>query len=141
LLVIALLVLGTLATLPIGIIAGSLAKSSRLVGTWVMAPLVGLVMISGILGPIDNLWGWVQGVAQVFPMYWLGLGMRTAFLPDSAVTYELGDSWRTVEVFGVLGAWAIAGLVLAPIVLRRMARREAGSLVEARKQEQLQRIG
>lgn len=28
--------------------------------------------------------------------------------------------------FGVLSAWAIAGLVLTPVVLRRMARRESG---------------
>jgi ABC-2 type transport system permease protein len=100
-----------------------------------------MVTISGIFGPMDDLWEGVQLIAQVFPMYWLALGMRSAFLPDSAATYELGDSWRTLEVFGVLGAWAVVGLVVAPMVLRRMARRESGSLLETRKQEQLQRIG
>ena len=42
---------------------------------------------------------------------------------------EIGHSWRHLETLGVLGAWAIAGLVLAPILLRRMARRESGSSV------------
>jgi ABC-2 type transport system permease protein len=30
--------------------------------------------------------------------------------------------------------WTVAGLVLAPIVLRRMARRESGSAVAARRE-------
>jgi ABC-2 type transport system permease protein len=34
-------------------------------------------------------------------------------------------------MFAVLGVWAVLGMVLAPIVLRRMARRESGSTVAA----------
>jgi len=30
-------------------------------------------------------------------------------------------------MFAVLGVWAVIGLLLAPIVLRRMARRQSGS--------------
>ena len=52
---------------------------------------------------------------------------------------EIGGSWRHWETLGVLGAWAVVGLVLAPFVLRRMARRESGSRVEARRQRALQR--
>lgn len=74
-------------------------------------------------------------------MYWLGLGMRSALLPDAAAAVELGESWRQVETAGVLGAWAILGLVVAPIVLRRMARRESGSSVAERRQKLLQRVG
>jgi ABC-2 type transport system permease protein len=40
----------------------------------------------------------------------------------------------------VLGAWAVAGLVVAPMVLRRMARRESGSSVAARREKALQRV-
>ena len=36
---------------------------------------------------------------------------------------ELTHSWRTLETLGVLGLWAIVGLLVAPVVLRRMARR------------------
>ena len=39
----------------------------------------------------------------------------------------------------MLGAWAVAGLLIAPPVLRRMARRESGSAMEARRQQHLQR--
>ncbi|MGH3353171.1 MAG: ABC transporter permease, partial [Nocardioides sp.] len=67
------------------------------------------------------------------PYYWLGLGARSAMLPESQVAVEIGESWRTLEMIGVLGIWAVAGLILAPIVLRRMTRRASGSAVaEAR---------
>jgi ABC-2 type transport system permease protein len=70
--------------------------------------------------------------------YWLGLGIRSGLLPDAAAQ-EISGSWRHLETAGVLGAWALAGLLIAPAVLRRMARRESGSTVEARRQRHLQR--
>jgi ABC-2 type transport system permease protein len=83
---------------------------------------------------------WAQGLAQVFPIYWLGLGMRSAMLPDGLSSVEIGESWRTLETLGVLGAWAVVGLVVAPMVLRRMARRESGSSVAQRREKALQRV-
>jgi ABC-2 type transport system permease protein len=41
----------------------------------------------------------------------------------------------------VLGLWAVVGLALAPAVLRRMARRESGSAVAARRERALTRVG
>ena len=133
------LVLGLVATLPIGAVFGSLFENPRTMGV-VMLPVMALVGTSGIFYPINALPDWVQGIAQVFPLYWLGLGMRSAFLPDAMTAVEIGQSWRTWETLGVLGTWAVAGLVLAPIVLRRMARRESGSTVAARREKALQRI-
>jgi ABC-2 type transport system permease protein len=130
--------LGLLATMPIGIMIGSLAPSVQKVGTWGMLPILILLGISGIFFPIQELWGWVQVVAQVFPMYWLGLGMRSAFLPDAAAALEIGGSWRTLETVAVLGAWAAFGLLVAPLVLRRMARRQSGSRVAEAQQEAAQ---
>lgn len=131
-------VLGLAATMPIGVVLGSLFTNPRLMGL-IMLPIMGLTAISGIFYPITALPGWLQGVAQVFPMYWAGLGMRSALLPESAVGLEIGDSWRHLETFGVLGAWALVGLISAPIVLRRMARRESGSAVAERQERALQR--
>lgn len=131
-------VLGLLATLPIGIVIGSLVPNVQRAGTWGMLPIMVLAGISGVFFPIQQLWGWVQVVAQVFPMYWLGLGMRSAFLPEAAAALEIGGSWRTLETVAVLGAWAVLGLLLAPKVLRRMARRTSGSQVEAARLEAAQ---
>ena len=130
--------LGLLATLPIGILIGSLVPSAQKVGTWGMLPMLVLVGTSGIFFPIQELWGWVQGLAQVFPVYWLGLGMRSAFLPEAAAALEIGGSWRTPQTVMVLTAWAVFGLLVAPVVLRRMVRRQSGSQVAAAQQEAVQ---
>jgi len=134
------LLLGLVATQSIGAMLGALISSPRGAG-YISLPVMGLIAISGIFYPITALPGWLQGIAQAFPMYWLGLGMRSALLPPAAVSVELGGSWRHLETIGVLGTWAVLGLIVAPIVLRRMARRESGSSVAERREQLLQRIG
>lgn len=132
------LVLGLFATMPIGAVFGSMFTDPRNMGL-VMLPVMALIATSGIFYPITNFPVWLQWIAQIFPIYWLGLGMRSALLPDSLASVEIGESWRHLETIGVLGIWAIVGLVLAPIVLRRMARRESGSSVAARREKAMQR--
>src|SRR5262245_16245461 len=87
------LLLGLVATQSLGAILGSLVSGPRAAG-YVSLPVMGLVAISGIFYPITALPGWLQWIAQAFPMYWLGLGMRSALLPDGVVSVEIGESWR-----------------------------------------------
>ena len=98
---------------------GSLISTPR-GAAYLSLPVLGLIAISGTFVPITALPQWVQWIAQVFPVYWLGLGMRSALL---------------------LGTWAVLGAVLAPFVLGRMARRESGSGVAGRRDRALQRVG
>ncbi|MEV6636516.1 ABC transporter permease [Actinoplanes sp. NPDC051470] len=126
-----LLPLGLVATQALGAVLGSLISSSRGAGL-LSLPVLGLIAISGVFVPIAVFPGWLQGVAQVFPVYWLGEGMRAAMLPGGG---------RLAATAAVLGAWSIAGLALAPVLLRRMARRESGSRVAARRDRVLQRVG
>lgn len=133
------LVLGLLATLPLGAVLGSLFPSQRGAGPWWLLMLSGLAVISGIFYPITHLPVLLQWTGQMFPMYWLGLGMRSALLPNAMAAVEVGHSWRHLVTFGVLSAWAVAGLVLAPVMLRRMARRESGSAVAARREKVMRR--
>jgi ABC-2 type transport system permease protein len=116
------LVLGLIATLPLGAVIAAVLRSpqSLSLGTLVVTLLV---LVSGVFYPITALPGWAQWLGQVLPIYWLGLGMRSALLPDSLAVAEIGQSWRHWETVGVLGAWAVLGFVVAPIVLRRVARR------------------
>ena len=132
------LALGLVATLPIGAVIGSLFSNVQSL-SFVTLLITGLVVISGVFYPITAMPGWLQWIAQLFPVYWLGLGMRSALLPDAMSAAEIGESWRHLETLGVLGVWAILGFVLAPVVLRRMARRESGSSVAARREKALQR--
>ncbi|MDP4505616.1 ABC transporter permease [Nonomuraea turcica] len=134
------LVLGLVATLPIGAVLGSAFASARAQGL-LQLPFLGVIGISGIFYPITALPEWLQWIAQIFPVYWMGLGMRSALLPDSAAAIEIGESWRHLETAGVLGAWAVLGLLVAPVVLRRMARGESGSSVAARRERALRRVG
>jgi ABC-2 type transport system permease protein len=134
-------VLGLLATAPMGAIIGSLVKSSGAGFGLTFFPLVALLAISGIFYPIRTLPAWVQWIAQVFPVYWLGLGLRSVFSPEPAAALEIGGSFRPLATFLVLTAWAIVGLLLAPPVLRRMARRTSGSEMEAGKQRSMRRMG
>jgi len=132
--------LGIVATLPLGAVIGCLIGTPRSQGL-LMLPLVGLIAISGIFYPITAMPAWLAVVAQVFPVYWLGLGVRSAVLPDTAAAIELTETWRHLPTVGVLTAWAALGLLLAPLVLRRMARRESGSGVAARRERAMRRIG
>jgi ABC-2 type transport system permease protein len=93
---------------------------------------LGLVATSGIFLPVTVLPAWLATTAKVFPVYWLGEGMRAATLPGGG---------QLVTAALILAGWALAGLVTAPILLRRMARRESGSRVADRRARLLQRVG
>jgi ABC-2 type transport system permease protein len=134
------LALGLLAMLSVGAVLGSLFRSVRS-ATVMITGIFLLVGASGIFTPIAQLPAWLQWVGQALPLYWLGLGVRSALLPGNLAAVEIGHSWRHLATAGVLSAWAIAGLVLAPILLRRVLRREAGSSVAARRERLLSRRG
>jgi ABC-2 type transport system permease protein len=130
LLLILIFLVGMVATVPISVALGSLLKRASQTGLLFLGSML-LIVPSGIFYPITALPEWLQWLGQAFPYYWLGLGARSAMLPESMAVVEIGESWRTLEMFAVLGVWAVIGMVLAPIVLRRMARRESGSTVAA----------
>ncbi len=116
--------LGLLATLPIGIMIGSLVPGVQKVGTWGMLPMLVLLGTSGISTDPGAV-GVGAGRGADLPVYWLGLGMRSAFLPEAAAALEIDGSWRTPQTVMVLTAWAVFGLLVAPVLLRRMVRRQS----------------
>lgn len=135
-----ILILGFLALMPVGLVIGSVVRNPRAVSGWGLLAVGAIVMTSGIFLPIYQLPEWLQVVGQILPLYWLGLALRGVLLPENLVVVELGDSWRMLESLGVLGAWAIVGILVAPPLLRRMARRESGSVLERSRQKALQRV-
>jgi ABC-2 type transport system permease protein len=130
--------LGLLAMLSVGAVLGSVFPSVRS-GTVMISGIFLLVGLSGIFTPVTQLPAWLQWTVQAFPVYWLGLGVRSALLPASLAAVEIGHSWRHLATAGALGAWAVAGLVVAPVLLRRAARRVSGSSVAARRERAISR--
>ncbi|GAA4937350.1 ABC transporter permease [Streptomonospora halophila] len=132
-------VLGLLATAPLGAVAGSLITSPRAVMSVLMLPFMAVMGISGVFYQAGSLPEWMQWIAQALPLYWIALGMRSAFLPDSMLVVEIVQSWRLDQAALVLAAWAVAGFLVAVPVLRRMARRQSGARVEAGRRRAMQR--
>ncbi|MCM0641074.1 ABC transporter permease [Cellulomonas wangsupingiae] len=127
------LLLGTLATLPVGIVGGALAGRPTRVMMFVMAPVVALAFLSGVFGP-QTVPPWAEWAVQAFPLYWLAHGLRSTSLPAGAEGLELGGAWHPEIAALVLLAWAVAGLVAAPVVLRRMNARQTASALTDRLQ-------
>lgn len=140
LLAIPIVLLGLLAFLPLGFIAGSVFRNPRAVGGWGFAVVMLIAMGSGLFFPLLALPWWIQVPAMVLPVYWFGHALRSVLLPGEMAVLEIGESWNILLALGVLAAWAIVGLVLAPSLLRRSARRESASAIERRRQAALQRV-
>jgi ABC-2 type transport system permease protein len=65
-----------------------------------------MTAVSGISYPLASQALHLQLIGWILPLYWLGLGMRSAMLPGGVAVTEIGDSWRSAETAAVLGLWA-----------------------------------
>ena len=75
-------IVGMVSTVPISVVLGSLMKSAAQAGLLFLASML-LIVPSGIFYPITSMPIWLQCVGQAFPFYWLGLGARSAMLPEA----------------------------------------------------------
>lgn len=131
--------LGLLALAPVGAILGSLITSPKNGVGLAMLPVIILFMISGVNIPLEFMPGWVQVIALIFPIYWVGHGVRAAVFPPEATDLELFGVWQLPLAAGVLALWALVGFLIARPLLRRMARRTSGSRVQAAREEAAKR--
>lgn len=131
-------VLTVAAMMPWGAVLGAVFRS-MLGFAWSMIGIYVLAAVSGLFFPATVLPTWVQWVVQATPLYWIGRAFRGVLLPDSAAVAEIGGEWRLGLTLVVLLAWAVVGMVVAPVLLRRMARRQSGSVVAAARERVMQR--
>lgn len=140
LLAIPIVLLGLLAFMPLGFIVGSVFRNPRAVGGWGLTVIMVIAIGSGLFFPLVALPWWAQLIAMALPVYWFGHALRSVLLPSETAVFEIAESWNPLLALGVLAVWAIVGLVLAPALLRRSARRESATAIERRRQAALQRV-
>lgn len=134
----AVFLLAVAAMLPWGAILGSVFRS--MIGlAWAMMAMYAVAALSGVFYPVTALPTALQWLAQATPLYWIGLAVRAVLLPAEAAAVEIGGEWRVGLTVVVLLAWALVGLLVAPVLLRRMARRQSGSTVAAARDRVLSR--
>ncbi|MGV9310278.1 ABC transporter permease [Nonomuraea sp. NPDC003727] len=113
--------LGTLAVVPLGTAIGAMLPSAKTAAAVIGLPTMLLMLASGVMVPLRMMPEAVQWIGQAFPLYWQAHGLRAAFF-DSAAG-ELHGTWELGTAATVMGAWALAGMVLAPWLLRRVTHR------------------
>jgi ABC-2 type transport system permease protein len=108
---------GALAGTVLGVAVASVG-STRSVGNGIAAFAIVLQFISGVFFIGSDLPDVMDGLAGVFPLTWLVLGMRSVFLPDGAAAAEPGGSWQHGTTALVLAAWVIIGVVVCARTFR-----------------------
>jgi ABC-2 type transport system permease protein len=97
-------VLGTATMCSVGIAATAMASDVDSASAGLPLTAVVLSLISGIFVPVDQLPGWLDHVARIFPVYHVAAGLQTALGAGG------GLDARNVAV---LAAWGIWGIVFA----------------------------
>jgi ABC-2 type transport system permease protein len=97
--------LGTATMCSLGIAATAIVAD---VDGATVLPLAAVILslISGIFVPVDQLPGWIEEVARIFPVYHLAAGLQTALGVSGDTALHAGDA-------AVLAAWAVWGTVFA----------------------------
>ena len=111
-------VLGAAACTLLGIVVSTLARNGRSASATVTPIALVLEFVSGVFMPFDQVPGWLQDVAAVFPVKWLAQGLRSVFLPDALAAREPAGSWELGTVALVLALWCVVGLVLCALTFR-----------------------
>lgn len=106
----------------LGVAVSQLPRSVSSASAVVIPLALALQFISGIYLPFTVLPEWLQSIANVLPLAWVGHGMRAALLPDVARLMETGEAWQLPTVALMLGLWAVVGTVVAATTFRWIKR-------------------
>jgi len=115
--------LGVTACTLLGIAYSNLIRSADS-GAVVMLPMTVLQFVSGVFIVFSQLPKGLQVFASIVPLKWLCQGMRSALLPQAYVHAEPAGSWEHGRIALVLGAWAVAGLLLCLRTFRWKGRKD-----------------
>ncbi|WP_149814438.1 ABC transporter permease [Serinicoccus marinus] len=89
--------LGVVAMLPWGAVLGSVFRTMMGLA-WAMISMYAVAALSGVFYPVAGWPAPLQWLAQLSPLYWIGVAVRSVLLPESAAAAEVGGSsascWR-----------------------------------------------
>lgn len=101
------LIVGTATMCILGIALTSILPTAESAATIAPFTAVLLSFISGVFIPVDQLPNWLEEIGRVFPLAHLAEGLQTTLAPGAT------GSGLSGENLGVLGLWAVVGLVVA----------------------------
>jgi ABC-2 type transport system permease protein len=101
------LIVGTATMCILGIALTAILPTAETAATIAPFSAVLLSFISGVFIPVDQLPNWLEEIGRVFPLAHLADGLQTTLAPDAT------GSGLSGENLGVLGLWALVGLIVA----------------------------
>jgi ABC-2 type transport system permease protein len=104
-------VVGSVALCAVAYAVSAFVRSADAAQPIVQAIVVPLYLVSGVFAPGLDLPGWLQNIAEAFPVEHLAHALHQAFDPGAGSTFDLRD-------LAVLALWGAAGLAFA---LRRFS--------------------
>lgn len=105
--------LGTAASSAVGIATSSLLRNGKAASAILTPVVLFLQFTSGVFFVFTQLPGYLQTVAEIFPLKWLAQGMRSVFLPEYFETQEAHGSWEHPMTAVMLAVWFALGLIVA----------------------------
>lgn len=104
--VLGLVLLGGAVFLVLGYVLAALARTEESIHAIIALPNALMMMLSGILFPIEDMPGWVQPIAGLLPITFLGDALRHQMI-------GLGSRYGLATDVAVLVGWLIVCTVLA----------------------------
>lgn len=106
------LLLGIVACTLLGIAISRVPMTGSTAPAIINPPYLVLQFVSGTFLEYGSLATPLRWVANIFPLRWMALGMRSVFLPDAFLRAEPGGSWQHGLTLAVLAAWSVGGYVV-----------------------------
>jgi ABC-2 type transport system permease protein len=109
--IIPLIIVGTLAFLSIGLLAGAFAKTPDAASAIVNLVVLPMAFLSGSFFPLDNAPGWLRAVSEVFPLKHLNSAMLDVMVRGQ-------DPVSVLPQIGLLLGFAVIVAAIATRVIR-----------------------
>lgn len=110
--------LGVAACSLLGIAYTAIIPNARSASAIATPPFIILQFISGVFFPLSMMPGFLQLLAEAFPLAWMAKGLRYVFLPDELAAMEPSGQWELHMVAIMLIGWTLVSALLTVATFR-----------------------